>query len=185
MRFLYVFSIIILLLSILAPACEKGEVVDPIPPREVKIMVSDAGEGDFSCFDLEPFNGETVPQRELICNKQTFDSAAFCDKYDVWLMASIDKLNNRLGTQMEETECNANFDSEMVVGVCARRPCSEPLKLCYVRYAQGANVFQFIQQYTCTDSDAEKTLHNHFMVVPQTGRNIDVEIYRYLFSEDE
>ena len=165
--------------------CQPGEVVDPFSDREVDLEVIVEQPGDMVCWDLAPLDGELIGVWELICNKKTIPSEVFCDDFGLWLIGSQEKLNQRLQQSFLDGECNVNFEKEMVLGVCARRKCSQNLQLCDAKKVSDINVFRYLQPYTCEDPDAQQTLANFFLVIPQTGRSIRAEIHRYLLTEQD
>lgn len=175
------FALLVLAALLLVPfSCEEGEVVDPIPPREVNLEVVVESDGDMRCVDLQPIDAEPLPVWELVCRKKTIRTGVSCEDFDLWLIGSLDKLNGRLGSDLESDECNVNFEYEMVLGTCTNRRCSEQLTLCDAKFTPAANRIRYLQAFTCTDDDASLDLVNHFLVVPRTGRDFEVEIHRHL-----
>jgi hypothetical protein len=97
----------------------------------------------------------------------------------------MDDLTEKIGEGYSEADCNVDFESEMVIGVCTRLPCSGPLASCDVKSLNDKNLARFLQPYTCQEENGESVLTNHFLVVPKTSRNITVEVHRYYSAQEE
>lgn len=179
------FVIILVLISFSSFSCEKGEIVDPFPPRELEVVAIIEKDGDFSCGDLNPLDGDPIPNWQLICGNEAFTNADSCGDFALWIMEDIDELNERLGTNFNSSQCNVNFESEMVIGVCARRYCGEELEKCDSKRVSDTDVHRLLQAYTCKSNEGKLVSENYFAVVPKTGRNITIEIHRYLAEEEQ
>ncbi len=181
----YVFVILAFLLICFQWQCEKGEPIDPNPPREVDLDIIGHGEGDFGCWDLEVVDADPILHSELFCGTENFISVADCDNYALWTINSMQELSKKIGDGWAEADCNVNFEAEMVIGVCANRPCGEPLAMCDAKSLDDNNLIRMLQPYTCSEQDGSRNLVNYFLVVPKTSRNLTVEIHRYVPDEQD
>jgi hypothetical protein len=152
---------------------------DPNRSSGVKVAVIDVGQGDFSCHDLETPKGDHVPFRRLNCADVGLTTGFECNEYGLEIIESyLDLAESGIGN-FNIGDCNLDFNKEMILAVCARRPCAETLALCDARKIENSVYkYRYLQSETCEDGSRE-TLNN-FMVLPRTDLVIMVEIYHYL-----
>ncbi len=183
--FQIVFLVTIFSSSFLFSCDDKIEEIDPFPDRTLEVEVTVEEQDDFTCAALSPLDGELIPHWELICDNTVFINGIGCEDYALWVINDIGALNGRLGSEYESSQCNVDFESEMIIGVCSRRYCSEPLEKCDAKRVNGDDIYRFLQGYTCQGNQGGQSSRNYFAVVPKTGRDITVEIHRYQAEQEE
>lgn len=178
-------GVIILLMTatIWFVSCEKGDWEEPEQRQKIDLEVIVEPEGDFDCGQLPPLDGKVIPVWEMICDDHIFKSRVECNKFGIWPISSPEELNSDLQVDFEGNDCNIDFEKEMVIGLCGHRACSKHFERCDSKQMTEVNVFRFIQQYTCKKTEDEAEFFNYYLVIPKTGRDIDVKLHRYYWND--